>query len=511
MRKLWFSLLLLCGSALASGSYILAQSDVGSPAPFAPLRQAGPHFAVTSFVYDTLLWRDATRAIPWLAQSWSWNEARTALTVRLRPRVTWHDGQAFDSGDVKYTFELLRSKPELSNQGELVSTYLDRVETPNPTTAVFVLKRPVLDFLERVLGWEKIVPEHIWSKVTDQLNYQGADRFVGTGPFKVKEYRPGEYYLFEANNAYFAGKPRVDQLILRQVSNPVLALRQGEVDAAPLSPTQAKEFEGRAGFALTGPNPSYFYSTVLFNTNRAPTNSREFRQAIAYGINRARIIEQGLQGDGIPASTGTIHPESPWFGNQMPEYAYNPETALAMLQKLGFRRQGEALLDAQGRQAELPIVCRGQENVRICQLVQQDINRLGFKTEIRVLETGPNQQVLDRGDFVINVNGHGGTFNFFPNPDFPGRYYKNPRYDELYKRWNETTSAAERLRAALELQRLLAVDLPKLTLHHPIDRGVFREKEGIRLFWTKGGLAGRGGPPSYYNKLAFIEGGLASR
>lgn len=506
MRKLWFVLMLWAGSALAGGSYILAQNDAGAPAPFAPMRQSGPHYVVTSFIYDTLLWRDETKAIPWLAQSWSWNEARTALTLRLRSGVTWHDGQAFDSADVKFTFELLRANPELSSQGELISAYLERVETPNPNTVVLVLKRPLLDFIEQVLCWEKILPEHVWSKVGNKLAYQGPDRFVGTGPFKVKEYRQGEYYLYEANQAHFAGRPRVDQLILRQVANPLLALRQGEVDAAQLSLTQAKEFEGKPGFALTAPNPSYFYTVLVYNTTRPPTNSREFRQAIAYGINRARIIEQGLQGDGILASAGTLHPESPGFAEQLPLH-YSLETALSLLQKLGYRRQGDTLLDPQGRPAELPLLCRGQANTRICQLVQQDLARLGFKTEIRVLETGPTQQVLDRGDFLLNVNGHGGTFYFNPNPDFPALLYKNPKFDELYKRWNETTSAAQRLRTGLELQRLLALELPKLPLYHPLDRGVYREKENVRLFWTRGGLAGRGGPPSYYNKLAFLERG----
>lgn len=507
MRKfLLATLILVCLSpALAAGSYILAQSDSGAPTPFAPLRQSGPHWVVTSFIYDTLLWRTADKAIPWLAQSWSWNDARTVLTIKLRPKVTWHDGEPFTSEDVKFTFDLLKSKPELSNQADLVMTYLDHIETPNPQTAVMVLKKPMVDFLERVLGWEKIIPAHVWKKAGDPLKYQGPDRFVGTGPFKFKEYKPGEFYLFEANPNYFAGKPRIDQLILRQVANPVLALRQGEIDAASLSPTVAKEFDGKDGFGVTEANPSYFYTTLIFNTAKAPADKSEFRQAIAYGVNRQRVIDQALQGDGVMGSSGTLHPESPYYSKQLPDYAYNPDKALELLGKLGYKSQGDVLLGPSGKQAEVPLLCRGQDSLRACQLIQQDLNKLGFKVELKVLETGPAQQVLDKGDFLLTFNGHGGTFGFFANPDFPAKIYKNPRYDELYKRWNETSSQAERLRAALELERLLATDLPKLPVYHPLYTGVYREKEGIKLFWTKGGLAGRGGPPSYYNKLSFIE------
>lgn len=472
--------------------------------PFTLLRTAGPHFSATSFVYDTLVWRDAERAIPWLALGWSWNEDRTVLTVRLRPGITWHDGRPLTARDVRFTFTYLKSRPELTINAFWLS-YLERVEAKDPQTAVFFLRRPILDFVEQVLGWERIVPEHVWSKVENPLTYQGPDRFVGSGPFRVREYRPGEYYFYEALPRHFGGKPRVAQLLLRPVTNPVLALRQGEVDAASLPPSLAGEFAGRAGFALSEPVADYPYYVLIFNATRPPTADPLFRRALAQGIDRTALVAQALRGDGLLASPGQLHPEAPYFAPNLPHLPHDPERALETLARLGYRRQGERLLDPQGRPAELPLLCRGQENLRVCQLVQQDLARLGFRTEVRVLETGPVQELLDRGEFILNLNFHGGTFQFRSQADFPAALYRDPRYAELYRRWVEAPSAAQALRAAAELQRFLALELPKLPLAHPMVQAVYREREGIRLFWTKGGLGGRGGPPSFYNKLAFLD------
>lgn len=500
----WVAALFLANFSL-SQTYILAQSDVGDPVPFAPLRHAGPHWTVTSFIYDTLLWRDAQKAIPWLAESWRWNTDKSELRLNLRKGVRWHDGKPFTAEDVRFTFELLKARPELSHQANLVKNYVERVETPDPYAVVFHFRRPAPDFLEQVLGWEKIVPAHIWSKVDNPLGYQGPDRYVGTGPFRVREYRRGEYYLFEANPDYFAGQPKVTQLVLRGVANPVLALRQGEVDAASLPPMLAKEFSGQTGFLLTPPQLSYCYTKLIFNTARTPTNRREFRQALAYGINRERLIQQVLQGNGIVASPGGLHPESPWFVKGLPSYAYNPERALALLARLGYRRQGARLLDPQGREASFSLLCRGQKNARGCALVKEDLEGLGFRVELKVLETAPMEEILSKGEFLQAYDSHGNTLNFFQNPDFPARVYKNPRYNELYRVFIEAKTPGDRLRAAAEIQGLLAEELPALPLYYPLNQAVYRDKAGIRLFWTLGGLAGRGRTPSFYNKLAFIE------
>jgi peptide/nickel transport system substrate-binding protein len=130
---------------------------------------------------------------------------------------------------------------------------------------------------------------------------------------------------------------------------------------------------------------------------------------------------------------------------------------------------------------------------------------LGLRVELKVLETAPMEEVLSKGEFLLAYYAHGGTFNFFQNPDFPASVYKNPRYNELYRVFIEAKIPGDRLRAAGEIQGLLAEELPALPLYHPLVQAVYRDKAGIRLFWTRGGLAGRGGPPSFYNKLAFIE------
>ncbi|RLF97090.1 hypothetical protein DRN58_09170, partial [Thermococci archaeon] len=153
--------------------------------------QSDPYFPnFSDLIYDTLarIHPKTFELLPGLAESWSWDEGTKTMTVNLRNDVTWHDGEAFTSDDVKYTYELIKSlefPPEMGNQDYWHSwrDSLVTVNTPDPYTVEIVLSGEDNRVAYDVLGRVPILPEHIWSNVYDPLSYPNFNP-IGTGPFK---------------------------------------------------------------------------------------------------------------------------------------------------------------------------------------------------------------------------------------------------------------------------------------------------------------------------------------
>ncbi|MGH7340985.1 MAG: ABC transporter substrate-binding protein, partial [Candidatus Rokuibacteriota bacterium] len=145
-----------------------------------------------------------------LAEKWSWQDNYRNLVFFLRKNVKWHDGQPFTSKDVKFTFDVLREGPDAPaklriNPRKDWYANVEAVEAPDPYTVVFRLKRPQPSLLSMLAsGYTPVYAAHI-----PPASYRTG--CVGTGPFKVKEWRKGEYLDYVKNPDYFVkGRPYLD-------------------------------------------------------------------------------------------------------------------------------------------------------------------------------------------------------------------------------------------------------------------------------------------------------------
>ncbi len=174
-------------------------------------------------IYENLMISNPQRPLellPWMASNWSrdgWEyisgKKAPILTLRLVDNIKWHDGTKFTSKDVKFTVEYFRDKksaywfPNVQN--------IARVETPDPLT-VKIFTNETSPWWELWIGNLYIVPEHIWSNVKDPSNYQAwrEQKLVGTGPFRLTEYKPGEYLRLSSYTDYFK-RPPVSSMTLQ--------------------------------------------------------------------------------------------------------------------------------------------------------------------------------------------------------------------------------------------------------------------------------------------------------
>nr|MBA3303171.1 hypothetical protein [Acidimicrobiia bacterium] len=202
----------------------------GFPSPFAYM--AGLGYYQMSFVYDTLLWKDASgELLPWLAESFEAATDGSSYTFTLREGVLWHDGTPLTVDDVVFTFDYYKSLT-LSFLVIAQPVFVASVTATGPSTVKITLDRPAVTFPDVVAGALPIVPRHIWDGVADPGASQELSVLVGSGPYVVDSYSEAEGTLaYTANDEYFLGAPFVERIELVPVGDELTALLAGETAA----------------------------------------------------------------------------------------------------------------------------------------------------------------------------------------------------------------------------------------------------------------------------------------
>ena len=264
--------------------------------------------------------------VPLLAESWT-NPDATTWEFKLRKGVSWHNGDPFTSADVKWTMDRMTDGP----RAYMISQF-ESVETPDDLTVVIKTKGPYGAMIAQLTDLV-ILPQKAWEEM-------GAEAFnaapVGTGPYRMVEWRRGEAVVLEVNPEWWRGTPTPESLIFRPIVDPatrVAELRAGGVNIIQSVP--AAELEAlNSGDTRVVNIPQGRLMIYPFNMSQAPFDDVRVRQALHYGTNRAEIVE-ALLGDYGTLLTGPL--TSAWFGfnPEVEPYPYDPEQAKALLAEAG--------------------------------------------------------------------------------------------------------------------------------------------------------------------------------
>ena len=184
-------------------------------------------------IFNRLVKLDASKQIvPDLATDWDVSEDGLAITFKLREDAHWHDGEPVTSEDVKYTFDQIKA-----NEAYYMSSRLqivESIETPDEYTVVFNMTAPDVSFIAD-LGWYAtfILPEHVFNNGQAWEDNPAAMDPIGSGPFKLSEFKQGESVTIVANPDYHEGAPKLDKVIFSIIpddATAVQALTNGDID-----------------------------------------------------------------------------------------------------------------------------------------------------------------------------------------------------------------------------------------------------------------------------------------
>jgi peptide/nickel transport system substrate-binding protein len=322
---------------------------------------------------------------PYLAESWEVSEDGLSVTLNLVEGATFHDGQPITSEDV--AFSIMNTKENHPFQSMFAP--VESIDTPDPQTAVINLSQPhpaLLLALSPALA--PILPKHIFGDGQDPKSHPANSAPVGSGPFMLEEFTPGEAIVLKKNpNFFIEGRPLLDEIIIniiRDESALLIAMENGDVDLYPfMASSQAirrmEEAEGieviSDGYAAVGP-----INWLAFNTKSEKLSDPRVRQAIAYAIDRDFITRALHRGVSTP-QRGPIIESSPFFDETIPAYDVDLDKANALMAEAGFGDGMELTVDF------IPGPPEQQKNV--AEYLKSQLKKIGIEVEVRAAPDFP--------------------------------------------------------------------------------------------------------------------------
>ncbi|WP_134500062.1 ABC transporter substrate-binding protein [Microvirga pakistanensis] len=449
---------MVAAMAAASAQVLEIGADNGPTGLDPHLITAFPSVMVVSGnIYEGLTAVDKDlKIIPSLAESWTVSDDGKTYTFKLRPGVTFHDGSPMEAADVVASVKRLLSKDMASP----LASRLSAVESANavdPQNVELKLKEPSAALLSS-LSTIAIVPRAMETN-KDALQKNP----VGTGPFKFREWQPNGYILLTRNEAYWdKGLPKLSGLkfnIVPESATRQVGLTNGQYALLPhIDAATALQLKGKPNVKLAE-TMDLAYTLIGLNVSKPPFDNPKVREAVNYALNRQEIVDAALFGAGVPG--GPLSPALKSWALDVKEfgcYAHDPAKAQALLKEAGVTMPVAVSMKVLPR----------QDIKDIAQVVQEQLNKAGFKVELINQEQGQfiqdwrnsnfdmfasiNAGQPDPDEYFYRTFRTGGSTNVFK--------YSDAEIDTLLDKARALPDQAERKKAYDQVQRKLACTGP---------------------------------------------------
>ncbi|HXE00163.1 MAG TPA: ABC transporter substrate-binding protein [Candidatus Acidoferrum sp.] len=419
-----------------------------------------------------------------LAEKWSWQDNYRNLVFFLRRDVKWHDGKPFTSKDVKFTFDMVREAPDAVGKLRLNPrkdwyVNVDAIEAPDAYTVVFRLKRPQPSLIMMLAsGYSPVYAAHV-----PPTQYRTS--CVGTGPFKVKEWRHGEFLEYVKNPDYFIkGRPYLDgmkYIIIKERGTRTAALQAGQLDMAQPGETTkaaAEQLKAAVPKMTFQPFSTNVTDNIIMNFKKPPFDNPKVRLAVSYAIDRRGLIQAVHQGSANLGAGMAPRPYGVW--------------GLAEKDLLGLPGYGKAAdMKAQARKllAEAKITPQNPLKVEMvtraiaiyvdmASFVINELKQVGIEATLKQVETAQWHPMATRGDYQIGANLTGlgpddPDANFYENfaCGSPRNYagYCNEQVMKMIEAQSQEIDPKKRLGMVWAIQKKLEEDAARPVLDWRMD------------------------------------------
>jgi peptide/nickel transport system substrate-binding protein len=464
--------------------------------------------------------RGSLKTEPALAKSWTVSRDGRQYTLQLRRGLRFSDGEPFDADDVLFSFQVYLDEKIDSPQRDLlvvggkpiavikVDQYTVRFELAQPYAAA-----------ERLFDGLAILPRHLL-----EASYKGggfsqawnlsmaANQFAGLGPFRLKEYVPGQHVTLERNPYYWKADRAGNQLpYLKEVTflfvpsedAQVIRFQSGDTDI--LSRFSSDNFavlqkqQGTKAYHLDDLGPGLEYNFLFFNLNdldakRLPEISKKqawfrdvrFRQAVSSAIDREGIVRLVYNGWATAIWDQVTPGNKLWVDENIPRPAQSVERARQLLQSAGFSWKNGALLDPRGNPVEFSILTSASnaQRAKMATIIQDDLGQLGMTVQVVPLEFHAMVDRLQSSyDYEAAMTGlvsgdadptsemnvwlsNGETHLWHPNQAKPATAWE-AEMDGLMEKQLVTLDYAKRKQLYDRVQEIVAGELPVICLVSP--------------------------------------------
>ncbi|OFX33492.1 MAG: hypothetical protein A2Z07_11810 [Armatimonadetes bacterium RBG_16_67_12] len=407
-----------------------------------------------------------------LAESFTVTKDGLQYTFKLRRGVKFHDGSELTADDVKYTYEWFMNPANAANFATRFAS-VDKVETPEKYTVVVKMKEAFAPFLLQTASTYIYSARH-HGRIGERA-YKSQP--MGTGPFKLRDWRAAEYTIVDAFDGHFRGRPNIDsfrQDVVPEPSVRAIALRTGTADSAtwPLLVEDNLAFEA---------NPNYtVFRTSSTGVNHFPINNKlpqlsdkRVRQAMMHAIDRQRLIDEVWRGTAIIADS--IYPPSMrlWYDRALKKYPYDQARARTLLEEAGWRMGpgNVRVKDGQRLSFTCAVITGDRARRPLAEIAQQDLAAVGI--EMRIIERPVATILAQLPKGELDGSLFNWTYNSGPAEPDPQTTlqsggvrnfgnYSNPRMDDLLRQGLREVDVKKRQKIYQEVQRIFVEDVPVL-------------------------------------------------
>lgn len=418
------------------------------------------------FKYD----KDGTPTVD-LAKSYEF-KTPTHLIIKLREDVLWHDNVKFTSKDVIFTYEKIID-PKVFNSIKSNFQQVKSVKALDDYTIEVIYSQAYFKALETwMVG---ILPYHILKDEENIMTSSFNKNPIGTGSYKLKEFKTAQDIELIANENYFEGKPKIDKILYKFLPDPntsFLYLKQKNLDIGGLSPMQIdRQIDDtfKKNYTIIQ-KPSFAYTYLGFNLKDEKFKDIRIRQALSLAIDRQELVDILFFGYG-QICNGPFLPNSFAFNDNVKTITQNIEKAKALLKEAGYDENNPFTFE---------LVTNTGNDIRIntAQILQYQLQKAGVIMKIRVMEWQAflNTVVHPRNFETVLL---GWALALMPDAyplwhsssDKLGGFnlvsYKNEKVDKLIEKGSETIDKNELGKIYKELFQIISDDLPYLFLYIP--------------------------------------------
>ena len=400
------------------------------------------------------------------------------VTWTLRPGVTWHDGTPFTSADVKFTVEAINDpsyNPESTDGFDRISS----VDTPDPLTAIVHYKEVYAPYaLQFMRG---ALPRHILQgrDIDRATDYNRAP--LGTGPYRVAEWRSGEYIRLERVPNYWRGQAAIEEILFRFIANTntrINQLRTGEVHLVAMFPWDKHREVAALPNVDVRRTPGNAYEHVTLNQRRvAAFRDVRVRRALMHAIDRDLIAASIL--DGLaPVTHGPSQPVSWAFTPDVTRYPFDPAKARGLLDEAGWvLPPAGTIRQKDGTALRFTVITQAGFAVReqVAQVVQRQFRDVGVEMDVQLVDGTSISSLWFEGRFDAMLHWWQMPADpeltlFFAADRMPPRgrninYIEDEPLTDLVYAADRTVDQAERTRLLARAQQRIADLLPELPLY----------------------------------------------
>ena len=426
---------------------------------------------------------DDWKPTPFLAERWTVSDDARSITLNLRQDAVFHDGRPITSEDVQFSVEAVRDNHPFKSMFAPVNA----VTLPDRHTAVIRLAEPHPALaLAMTTVFLPILPKHVYGDGQPLATHpRNATNVIGSGPFRVVEFRQGEYLIMERFDRFFLkDRPLLERLIIREYKDPaslLLAFEKGEVDintalTDPRDVDRARKIPGATVVSdmARGTGPLIW---LAFNCKHPQLQDKRVRQAISFATDRefiTRTLFNGLH----KRATGPIGSASPLYSADVERYDLNLQKATQLLDAAGLKP------GANGIRTQLSVdFIPGSSDLRAtAEYLKPALAKVGIDVQVRNSPDFPSwarrvssfqydmtiDSVWNWGDPVIGVHRTYLSNNIREGVIWSNTHqYSNPKVDELLAAAGKERDPARRKAMYRDFQKIVVDDCPIAFLYEP--------------------------------------------